>query len=148
MKSLLDIVNEDRIDNKTIWPGDKIIIANRVFPDKADWELTYIEKDKDFIYGSNEHGVVIKFKPSEIKEIKNIVGAPKRKKREMSFEQMRKIKYQIADLETQLAELTSEMENDPDILDERGEGGKATDKYGKEMNKLTKKLEQLYDKLG
>ena len=137
-------VNEDRISGKTIYPGDKIICKNPVFPDKPDWELTYVDKDGKNFRGINLYGQTVTVPQDKVVEIIRIAEAPKRK---MSAEQQRKVRRQIRELEDQLDDLRVDMENDPDVLDEQGAGGKATDKYGKAMGKIYDKIDALYKKL-
>lgn len=66
----------------------------------------------------------------------------------MSSEQVKKVKYEIADLEAEMQSLQTEMENDPEIWAENGQGGKASDRYAKEMNKIQFKIDKLKEKIG
>lgn len=150
MKSLEYIkeqnILEARINDTTVNVGQKIIVKNPVYPDKPDWELTFIEKDgKDKFRGTNIYGMTVTVPIANIKEIIPLPKVPK--KREMSSEQIKKIKYQIADLESELVDIMRDMENDPEVIDERGAGGPATNKYGIKMNKIQSKIDKLYDKL-
>lgn len=148
MKSINEFIgnkmNEDRIGDKTLYPGDIIICKNPIFPDKPNWEITYIDKDKNGVRGTNVYGQTVTVPIDKIIEIKRIVEAPKRN---MSFKQQIKLRKEIRELENQLDDIRLDMENDPDVLDEKGEGGKATDRYGKEMEKIMNRIDTLKNRL-
>lgn len=146
MKSLKEYVNicEDRIGDKTLYPGDIIVCKNPIMPDKPNWEINYVDKDKTTVRGTNKYGQTVTIPIENIIEIKRVAEAPKRK---VSFKQQMKLRREIRELENQLDDLYCDMENDPEVLDERGEGGRATDRYGKEMNKIMDRIENLKQKL-
>lgn len=151
MKSLKEFVeaqsmNEDKLGDKTIYPGDTIICKNPIFPDKPNWEVTYIDKDKNSFRGTNKYGQTVTVPIDKIVEIIRVVDVPK-KKRKISIIEWNKIRREIRDLENQLDDLRADMENDPDVQAENGAGGKATNRYGKEMNKIMKQIEKLQNKL-
>ena len=150
MKSINEFIdnkiNEDRIGDKTLYPGDTIICKNPIFPDKPNWEVTYVDKDKNSFRGTNMYGQIVTVPIDKIVEIIRVVDAPK-KKRKMSIIERNKIRREIRDLGNQLDDLRADMENDPDVLAEKGEGGKATNRYGKEMEKIMKQIEKLQNKL-
>lgn len=154
MISLLDYVEQinegstkTKINGNWVIPGQTVICSNPVYPDKADWELKFVEKEGKNIRGANKYGVVVSVPIDKIKEIIPMENQPK-DKQELSPKQIQNIKYKIADLESDLMEIMRDMENDPDAMAEAEQGGgPVTDKYGKQMNKIQKQIDAYYKKL-
>lgn len=128
--------------------GQKLIVKNFRIPDMPDWEIIYVNKhDKRSFLGTNIYGVTMIIPNDAVKEVIPL-SSDEKSKRKMSAEQVKKIKYEIADLEAEMQSLQTEMENDPEIWAENGNGGKTSDKYAKEMNKIQSKIDKLREKIG
>lgn len=128
--------------------GQKLIVKNFRMPDKPDWEIIYVDKnDKNSFRGTNIYGCTIVIPNDAVKEVIPL-SKDEKPKRKMSSEQVKKVKYEIADLEAEMQTLQTDMENDPEIWAENGQGGKTSDKYANEMNKIQSKIDKLKEKIG
>lgn len=142
----LNEAKEYKLGNESVKKGQQVKIKHP-FDANKEMIVKYVgpHESNKYFYCMDDTD---RMKAFQVADVIEIVSGEDKKKRKSSVEAIKAQKNKITDLEANLANLMSDMENDPEVLKElEAGGGKATDNYGRQIDALQSKINNEYEKL-